>query len=75
MGNRLLRDAYVGEARPHDARHTATTVLLLLGARAHAAMEVMWWAHGSMAKRHQHMTAVLRQDIALRLDGFLWGER
>jgi hypothetical protein len=38
-----------------------------------AAMEVMGWSHGAMAKRYQHMTAVLRQDIANRLDGFLWG--
>ncbi len=36
-------------------------------------MEVMGWSHGAMAKRYQHMTAVLRQDIANRLDGFLWG--
>ena len=27
----------------------------------------------SMAKRYQHVTAVLRNDIASRLDGFLWG--
>jgi hypothetical protein len=26
-----------------------------------------------LAKRYQHMTAVLRQDIAGRLDGFLRG--
>jgi len=33
----------------------------------------MGWSNGAMAKRYQHMTAVLRQDIANRLGGFLWG--
>lgn len=70
---RLLTDAGVRSARLHDARHTAATVLLLLGVPERAAMEVMGWSHGAMAKRYQHMTAVLRQDIAHRLDGFLWG--
>jgi integrase len=70
----LLRDADAREARLHDARHTSATVLLLLGVPERAAMDVMGWSHGSMAKRNQHMTAVLRQDIASRLDGFLWGE-
>jgi integrase len=70
---RLLRDADVREARLHDARHTAATVLLLLGVPERGAMDVMGWSHGSMAKRYQHMTATLRQDIAGRLNGFLWG--
>lgn len=70
---RLLHDAGVREARLHDARHTAATVLLLLGVPERAAMEVMGWSHGSMAKRYQHITAVLRQDIAARLEGYLWG--
>ena len=46
---------------------------LLLGVPERAAMEVMGWSHSAMAKRYQHVTAVLRQDIAARLDGFLWG--
>jgi hypothetical protein len=31
----LLQDAGVRDARLHDARHTAATVLLLLGVRPH----------------------------------------
>jgi integrase len=63
----------VRDARLHDAHHTAATVLLLLGVPERAAMESMGWSHSSMAKRYQHITAVLRDDIASRLDGFLWG--
>ena len=68
----LLADAGVREARLHDARHTAATVLLLLGVPERAVMEFMGWSNSAMAKRYQHVTAVLRQDIARRLDGFLW---
>lgn len=70
---RLLVDAGVRDARLHDARHTAATVLLLLGVPERAVMEFMGWSHSSMTKRYQHVTAVLRNDIASRLDGFLWG--
>ncbi|MBN9754773.1 integrase (recombinase) [Pseudonocardia sp. Ae406_Ps2] len=68
---RLLTDAGVRTARLHDARHTAATVLLLLGVSQRVAMEVMGWSHGAMAKRYQHVTDALRQDVAVRLDGFL----
>jgi integrase len=67
----LLEDAGVRQARLHDARHTAATVLLLLGVPERAAMEFMGWSHSSMAKRYQHVTAPMRQDIAERLGGFL----
>lgn len=69
---KLLRDADVREARLHDARHTAATVLLLLGVPERAAMDLMGWSHGSMAKRYQHVTAGIREDIAARLDSLLW---
>jgi integrase len=69
----LLEDAGVRSARLHDARHTAATVLLLLGVPERAAMEFMGWSHSSMAKRYQHVTAVLRRDIADRLSAHFWG--
>ncbi len=69
---RLLDDAGVRVARLHDARHTAATVLLLMGVSERAAMEFMGWSNSSMAKRYQHVTAALREDIAERLSGFLW---
>lgn len=36
-------------------------------------MDVMGWSNTAMAKRYQHVTDVLRRDIAARVDGFLWG--
>lgn len=70
----LLEEAGVRDARLHDARHTAATVLLLLGVPERAVMEFMGWSNSAMAKRYQHVTAVLRDDIAKRLSGFLWQE-
>jgi integrase len=67
-----LENTGVRTARLHDARHTAATVLLLLGIPERAVMEFMGWSHSSMAKRYQHVTAALRRDIAQRLSGFLW---
>jgi integrase len=51
----LLREAGVREARLHDARHTAATVLLVLGFPERAAMEFMGWSNTAMAKRYQHI--------------------
>jgi len=64
----------VRNARLHDARHTAATVLLLLGVPERAVMDFMGWSNSAMAKRYQHFTAVLLNDIAKRLSGFLWQE-
>jgi integrase len=71
----LLADAGVRPARLHDARHTAATVLLLLGIPERAVMEFMGWSNSAMAKRYQHVTAVLRRDIAQQLNGFLWEDK
>jgi hypothetical protein len=35
-------------------------------------MDFMGWSNSAMAKRYQHMTAVLRDNIAKRLSGYLW---
>lgn len=56
----LLAEAGVRDARLHDARHTAATVLLLLGVPDRAVMDFMGWSNSAMAKRYQHMTACLK---------------
>jgi integrase len=66
----LLKEAGVREARPHDARHTAATTLLL-GVRERAVMDIMGWSNSAMVKRYAHVTARLRRDIADRLNAFL----
>ncbi|GEC23910.1 hypothetical protein PSA01_09390 [Pseudonocardia saturnea] len=71
----LLVRAAVPERRLHDARHTAATVLLLLGVTERAVMGVMGvmgWSNTAMAARYQHITSAVRQDVASRVGGLLW---
>ena len=70
---RLLVDAGVRDGRLHDARHTAATVLLLLGVTERAVMGLMGWSNTAMAARYQHLTAAIRHDVAARIDATLWG--
>jgi hypothetical protein len=48
-------------------------VLLILGVPERAAMEIMGWSHSAMAARYQHLTGPVRDDIASRVGGLLWG--
>lgn len=60
----LLKAAGVPRKRLHDARHTAATVLLLLGVSERTVMDMMGWSSTSMAKRYQHVTDPIRHAVA-----------
>jgi integrase len=68
----LLKEAKVRDARLHDARHTAATMLLVLRVPTRAVMDVMGWSEASMVRRYQHVPDEIRQGIAKQLDGLLW---
>jgi integrase len=68
----LLRDAKVRDGRLHDARHTAATVLLILGVPERAVMGLMGWSSTSMAARYQHMVDTVRRSVAEQVDGLIW---
>ena len=70
----LLRSAGVRDARLHDARHTAATMLLVLGVPARAVMDMMGWSHISITKRYQHVSAELRDTIAGQIGGLYWSD-
>jgi integrase len=69
---RLLRSAGIRDARLHDARHTAATVLLLLGVSERTMMGVMGWSNAAMTHRYAHLVDPIRRDIAKRIDSLLW---
>ncbi|MGF1647169.1 MAG: tyrosine-type recombinase/integrase [Kineosporiaceae bacterium] len=69
---RLLQRAGLRDGRLHDARHTAATVLLLLGVPERAVVGIMGWSNSAMAMRYQHITAAVRSDVAARIDALLW---
>jgi integrase len=71
----LLERAGVRHARLHDARHTAATVLLVLGVPARTVMSIMGWSSTSMAARYQHGTDPIRSEVARRKGGILFGDR
>jgi integrase len=68
----LLKAAGVRDARLHDARHTAATVLLILGVPERTVMGIMGWSSTSMAARYQHVTDPIRRDVAARVGGLIW---
>lgn len=68
----LLRAAKVRDGRLHDARHTAATVLLILGVPERAVMGLMGWSSTAMAARYQHMVDTVRSDVARQVDGLIW---
>lgn len=68
----LIADAGLRDARLHDARHTAATVLLILGVPTPTAMAIMGWSSASMAKRYQHLIDSIRRDVAKQVGGLLW---
>jgi integrase len=69
----LLGAAGVREARLHDARHTAATLLLVQGVDARTVMDLMGWSQVSMTKRYQHVVPELRSAAADRMAEALWG--
>ncbi|KQY55302.1 integrase [Aeromicrobium sp. Root495] len=68
----LLKEAGVRRVRLHDARHTAATVLLVLGVPERTVMSVMGWSSTSMVARYQHVTDPIRREVADRVDALLF---
>jgi integrase len=68
----LLKEAGVRDARLHDARHTAATMLMVLGIPNRAVMEVMGWSQVSMTTRYQHVAPELIGGIAEQVEALLW---
>jgi integrase len=71
----LLREAGLRDARLHDARHTAATVLLILAVPTPTAMAIMGWSSAAMAKRYQHILDSIRRDVASQVGGLLWDSK
>lgn len=72
----LLKAAGVRDARLHDARHTAATVLLILGVSDAIVDSIMGWEPGKsarMRRRYQHLTSRVLKDTAAKVGGLLWG--
>lgn len=71
---KLLKDAAIRDGRLHDARHSAATVLLMLGVSERTMMGLMGWSNPAMAQRYAHIADPIRRDTAIRVGGLLWDE-
>jgi integrase len=70
----MLKVAGVRDGRPHDARHTAATVLLVPGVPERTVMGIMGWSSTAMAARYQHVTNPIRHVVAAQVGGLLWAD-
>jgi integrase len=68
----LLKSAGLRDARLHDARHTAATVLLLLRVPERAVLGLMGWSNSAMLGRYQHLNAPILDGVAAQVGGLLW---
>lgn len=70
----FLAEAGVPAVRVHDARHTAATMLLLMGVDGRVVMDMMGWSVASMLKRYQHVLDEMKVDAARKVSDALWAE-
>ena len=68
----ILRAAGVRDARLHDARHTAATLLLVQGVDLRTVMAIMGWTEMATAQRYSHAVDELRVEAARRMGAALW---
>lgn len=68
----FLKAAGVPAVRVHDARHTAATLLLLMGVDGRVVMDMMGWSVASMLKRYQHVLDEMKVEAAKRVGDALW---
>ncbi|WP_241668323.1 site-specific integrase [Pedococcus bigeumensis] len=68
----LLKEAGVRDARLHDARHTAATLLLIQGVDLRTVMAIMGWTEMGTAQRYSHAVDELRVEAARRRGESLW---
>lgn len=70
----FLEAAGVPPVRVHDARHTAATLLLLMGVDGRVVMDIMGWSVASMLKRYQHVLDEMKIAAAEKVGDALWAE-
>lgn len=71
----LLEASGLRAGRLHDARHTAGTLLLILGVPDTVVDAIMGWEPGQsarMRRRYQHLTDRVLRDTADKVGGLLW---
>jgi integrase len=68
----LCKAAGVRDARLHDARHTAATLLLEQGVDIRVVQEVLGHSTLTVTKKYAHVTSRLAKEAAARISLALW---
>jgi integrase len=63
----------VTEGRLHGARHSAGTVMLLMGVPPRVAMQVLSHSQFSVTARYTHVVSEMATEAAERVGEALWG--
>jgi integrase len=69
----LLQTAGIRDARVHDARHTAASLLLAQGVDQRVVMEILGHSQISMTSKYAHVLPQVMSDAADRIGQALWG--
>lgn len=73
MWKDVLRAAGVRDARVHDARHTAATLLIEQGVHIRVVQEVLGHTRVTTTERYTHVATMQMKDASDRMDQALWG--
>jgi integrase len=71
----LLAVAGVRDARVHDARHTAGTLLIEQGVHPRVVMEILGHSDLRLTQRYTHASSAMAADAAERMNRALWGTK
>jgi integrase len=69
---KITAAAGVKDSRPHDARHTAATLLLEQGVDIRVVQEILGHSTLAVTRRYTHVTNRLARDAAERMGRALW---
>jgi integrase len=69
----ILTAAGLRDARVHDNRHTAGTLMIESGVHPRVVMELLGHSSMRMMTRYTHVASVLANDAAKRMGDTLWG--
>jgi integrase len=70
----ILREAQVRDARVHDARHTAATLLIEQGVHIRVVQEVLGHTRVTTTERYTHVATLQMKHASERMDQALWGQ-
>ena len=70
----VLRQAQVRDARVHDARRTAATLLIEQGVHIRVVQEVLGHTRVTTTERYTHVATLQRKDASERMDQALGGD-